>query len=157
MDEDAFQSIADTTLTALMDQLDAALGDRWDIDLESGVLTVELDSGAQYLLNKHAPMRQLWLSSPALLGSPEATFSLTARSNSGVSDTCIARQTGMHKLSQSLAMCRSLHIPRHRFLAARLRAGGTGGFAGRSGRRSCSPPIDHPVIVSASARTSSCW
>ncbi len=64
MDEDAFQSVADTTLMALMDQLDEAFGDRWDIDLEGGVLTVELDNGAQYLLNKHAPMRQLWLSSP---------------------------------------------------------------------------------------------
>lgn len=64
MDEATFQSIADTTLAGLMDKLDAALGDRWDIDLEAGVLTVERDDGAQYLLNKHAPMRQLWLSSP---------------------------------------------------------------------------------------------
>ncbi len=64
MDDAAFQSAADSTLADLMDRLDEALGDELDIDLEAGVLTIELDSGAQYLINKHAPMRQLWLSSP---------------------------------------------------------------------------------------------
>ena len=64
MDDAAFQSAADGTLTDLMDRLDAVLGDQFDIDLEAGVLTIELDTGAQYLINKHAPMRQLWLSSP---------------------------------------------------------------------------------------------
>lgn len=64
MDDAAFQSAADGTLADLMDKLEEALGDQFDIDLEAGVLTIELESGAQYLINKHAPMRQLWLSSP---------------------------------------------------------------------------------------------
>jgi len=64
MDDAAFQSAADATLTGLMDKIDEALGDQLDIDLEAGVLTIELETGAQYLINKHGPMRQLWLSSP---------------------------------------------------------------------------------------------
>ncbi len=36
-----------------------------DIDLQGAVLTIELDDGGQYVINKHAPMRQIWLSSPA--------------------------------------------------------------------------------------------
>ncbi len=64
MDDAAFQSAADSTLTDLMDRLDEALGDQFDVDLEAGVLTIELETGAQYLINKHGPMRQLWLSSP---------------------------------------------------------------------------------------------
>ena len=64
MDDAAFESAADSTLATLMDRIDGALGDHLDIDLEGGVLTIELDSGAQYVINKHGPMRQLWLSSP---------------------------------------------------------------------------------------------
>lgn len=64
MDESRFQVIADKTLHDLMDDIEAALGDRLDVDLDGGVLTIELDTGEQYVLNKHAPTRQIWMSSP---------------------------------------------------------------------------------------------
>ncbi len=64
MDDATFESAADGTLADLMDRIDDALGDQMDVELEAGVLTIELDDGAQYLINKHGPMRQIWLSSP---------------------------------------------------------------------------------------------
>ena len=35
-----------------------------DADLREGVLTIELDSGGTYIVNKHAPNREIWVSSP---------------------------------------------------------------------------------------------
>jgi frataxin len=64
MDDATFQSAADTTLADLMERIDDALGDKMEVELEAGVLTIDLDSGGQYLINKHGPMRQIWLSSP---------------------------------------------------------------------------------------------
>lgn len=65
MDADEFEARARATLERLMDRIEAAAGDVWDIDLEDGILTIELPDGAQYLLNRHAPTRELWMSSPA--------------------------------------------------------------------------------------------
>lgn len=64
MDATAFHAAADETLTRLMDILDEAIGDRADVDLQDGILTIDLDDGGQYVLNKHEPNRQIWLSSP---------------------------------------------------------------------------------------------
>lgn len=64
MDDGAFEALAGVALERLMNALEAAAGDALDIDLDDGVLTVELESGAQYLVNRHAPTRELWLSSP---------------------------------------------------------------------------------------------
>ena len=65
MDEATFEAHAAATLEGLMDAIDQALGDHLDVDLEGGVLTIELDGGGQYVINKHAPNRQIWMSSPA--------------------------------------------------------------------------------------------
>jgi len=59
-----FETRADEILEYLMETLESALGDQLDVDLEQGILSIELDSGAQYVINKHAPNRQIWLSSP---------------------------------------------------------------------------------------------
>ncbi len=64
LDENAFQTLADETLEALMERIDAARGDRLDVDLVDGVLTIELAPGQRFVVNKHAPSRQIWLSSP---------------------------------------------------------------------------------------------
>ncbi len=63
MDEPEFDALARTTLTGLADRLEAALADA-DVELREGVLTVELADGRQYVINRHAPNRQIWLSSP---------------------------------------------------------------------------------------------
>ena len=59
MSDSAFASLADSLLTAL----EEALGDHMDAELQGGVLTVEGDDGT-WIVNKHAPTRQIWLSSP---------------------------------------------------------------------------------------------
>jgi len=64
LDESAFEHLADATLGDYLERLDAAIGDVADVDLQGGILTIALDRGGEYVLNKHAPMRQLWLSSP---------------------------------------------------------------------------------------------
>ena len=64
LDESAFHAAADATLSALMETIEDGLGDVLDVDLDGGILTIELDSGGSYVINKHAPSRQIWVSSP---------------------------------------------------------------------------------------------
>lgn len=64
MDESAFHTLADQTLNRLQTAIEAALGEDLAVDLRGGILTLELDDGRQYVINKHAPTRQIWLSSP---------------------------------------------------------------------------------------------
>ncbi|MBL6959185.1 MAG: iron donor protein CyaY [Rhodospirillales bacterium] len=64
LDESSFESIAGETLDRFMDVIDDVLGGDLDVDLEGGILNIELEAGGQYVINKHAPNRQIWLSSP---------------------------------------------------------------------------------------------
>ncbi|MGF1640457.1 MAG: iron donor protein CyaY [Rhodospirillales bacterium] len=65
LDERTFETLADQTLARLMEDLEAAVGEQLEVDLENGILTIELDNGGRYVINKHAPNRQIWMSSPA--------------------------------------------------------------------------------------------
>ena len=64
LDDTAFEKTADDTLATFLDAIDEALGDRLDVDLQGGILTIELEAGGQYVINKHGPNRQIWMSSP---------------------------------------------------------------------------------------------
>lgn len=64
MDVSEFEDLAEKTLEGLFDALDEAIGDDADVDIENGILTVELEDGRQYVINKHTPNKQIWLSSP---------------------------------------------------------------------------------------------
>ena len=57
--EQAFESLADS----LLETLEEAIGAHADAELQGGVLTVEAGAGT-WVVNKHAPTRQIWLSSP---------------------------------------------------------------------------------------------
>jgi len=57
MSDSAFETLANSFLEAL----EEGLGD--DAVLQGGILTVESDAGT-WIVNKHAPTRQIWLSSP---------------------------------------------------------------------------------------------
>lgn len=59
MADTSFESLADSLLAAL----EEGIGDHTDAELQGGVLTVEGEGGV-WLVNKHAPTRQIWLSSP---------------------------------------------------------------------------------------------
>jgi frataxin len=63
--ESEFEARADEILEHLMETLEKTLGDELDVDLDDGILSIELDSGGQYVINKHRPNRQIWMSSPA--------------------------------------------------------------------------------------------
>jgi frataxin len=59
MSESAFESLADSLLAAL----EEGIGTHADAELQGGILTVDGDDGT-WVVNKHAPTRQIWLSSP---------------------------------------------------------------------------------------------
>lgn len=59
-----FETKASRFLENLAENLDGQVGDVVDVDLSGGVLTLELLDGRQYVINKHQPMQQVWLSSP---------------------------------------------------------------------------------------------
>jgi len=57
LSESAFQALADSLLAALEEGIGA------DAELQAGILSVEGEDGT-WIVNKHAPTRQVWLSSP---------------------------------------------------------------------------------------------
>ncbi len=63
MDESSFERLAGRTLETLFDALEAGL-DGAEVDFEGGILTIELDDGSRYVINRHTPNRQIWVSSP---------------------------------------------------------------------------------------------
>ena len=63
MGDSDFENLADQILARLELQLADQLEDA-DVELRGGILTIELADGRQYVINKHAPNRQIWLSSP---------------------------------------------------------------------------------------------
>jgi frataxin len=63
LDEATFESLAAATLQRFAERIEEA-GDDLEVDMEEGVLSVETADGATYLINKHAPLQQIWLSSP---------------------------------------------------------------------------------------------
>jgi len=59
MDDSEFQSLSDSLLATL----EEALAEHADCELQGSVLTVESGDGT-WVINKHLPTRQMWLSSP---------------------------------------------------------------------------------------------
>lgn len=59
MSDSAFESLANSLLAAL----EEGIGAHADAELQGGILTVDGDDGT-WVINKHAPTRQIWLSSP---------------------------------------------------------------------------------------------
>lgn len=73
-----FHRAADPTLERWAEALETADPEgKLDVALENGILTITIEAdGRQFVLNKHSPMRQLWLSSPvsgAYHCNPEGT------------------------------------------------------------------------------------
>lgn len=65
LNESQFHLLADTTLERLAEVLETAdEAGECEIDLLSGILTLELPTGQHYVISKHAPSQQIWLSSP---------------------------------------------------------------------------------------------
>jgi frataxin len=64
MDEPEFERQASKVLDRLMQEIEDQAMDDLDVDLEGGILSIVLPEGGTYLINKHAPNREIWLSSP---------------------------------------------------------------------------------------------
>jgi frataxin len=65
MNDAYFTRRADATLGAMLEALEPAdQAGKLDVDYQGGVMTIELANGRQFIISKHAPTRQLWLSSP---------------------------------------------------------------------------------------------
>ena len=64
MDERAFEGLAARMLADLADRLEDSLGDAAEVELRGGILTIDCAGGGQFVVNKHAPNREIWLSSP---------------------------------------------------------------------------------------------
>jgi frataxin len=75
MDEAKFEVLAQRVLEKLAGILEES-GD-FDVELEGGVLTIDVDDVGTFLVNKHAPLQQLWYSSP-LSGASHYDFDQSA-------------------------------------------------------------------------------
>jgi frataxin len=64
MNQVEFERRATQTLESLFEQIDEQLGDRLDVEMSGGILQIGLPDGGAYVINKHAPNREIWLSSP---------------------------------------------------------------------------------------------
>jgi frataxin len=64
MTEAEFERLATAALARFAETLEQNLGAAAEVDFQGGILTVTLDRGGEYVINKHAPNRQIWLSSP---------------------------------------------------------------------------------------------
>ena len=61
MNEQEFEALAAKTLAKLAEAMEDGGA---DVELAGGVLTLTTDDGRTFLINKHAPLKQLWYSSP---------------------------------------------------------------------------------------------
>src|SRR5574338_920426 len=64
MNQVEFERRAAQVLDHLFEQIDEQLGDWLDVEMVGGILQIGLPDGGAYVVNKHAPNREIWLSSP---------------------------------------------------------------------------------------------
>lgn len=64
MNQVEFERRAAEVLETLFDQVEDQLGDWLDVEMTGGILQIELPDGGTYIVNKHGPTQEIWLSSP---------------------------------------------------------------------------------------------
>ena len=64
MNQAEFERRAAEVLDSLFEQIEDQLGDWLDVEMTGGILQIELPDGGVYVINKHAPNREIWVSSP---------------------------------------------------------------------------------------------
>ena len=80
MEDQAFEAEAAKLLEAWAEIIEDAAD--VDVDCDGSVLSVELDDGRVFILNRHRPLKQLWLSSP-LSGASHYSHDETAGNGQG--------------------------------------------------------------------------
>jgi frataxin len=91
MDNSQFESLADATLGRIQAAIEALPGGSLDAEIVSGILTIETGTGAKFLLNRHGPNRQIWLSSPVsgawhFAWSPDVEAWISTRGGEGLEE-----------------------------------------------------------------------
>ncbi len=65
MDISTYHELADEILELLEEAIiDADADEELTVQSEEGVLTITLPEGEEYVINKHPPSKQIWVSSP---------------------------------------------------------------------------------------------
>ncbi|HJR20595.1 MAG TPA: iron donor protein CyaY [Dongiaceae bacterium] len=64
MNQADFERRATEILDTLFEQIEDQLGDWLDVEMNGGILQIELPDGGAYVINRHAPNREIWVSSP---------------------------------------------------------------------------------------------
>ncbi|HET6160473.1 MAG TPA: iron donor protein CyaY [Dongiaceae bacterium] len=64
MNQVQFERRAAEILESLFEQIEDQLGDWLDVEMTGGILQLELPDGGAYVINKHGPNQEIWLSSP---------------------------------------------------------------------------------------------
>jgi len=64
MNQAEFERQGGAALDTLFEQIDEQLGDWLEVEMTSGILQIELPDGGTYVINRHAPNREIWMSSP---------------------------------------------------------------------------------------------
>ncbi len=68
-----FEIMVEKAIENLFEATMREIGHMAEVDLEGGILNIELDDGRVFIINKHSPNRQIWLSSP-LSGAHHFSF-----------------------------------------------------------------------------------
>ena len=63
LDESRFATLADQLIERIADAVEDNL-ETADADIQSGILTITIPGQGQYVINKHTPNREIWVSSP---------------------------------------------------------------------------------------------
>jgi CyaY protein len=108
IDQHTFDALADRTLHVL----EIALGDvdGIDVELQSGVLTIEFGDGECFVINSHSAARQIWMAAGAIAWHFDVhadTNRWTAAKTAEDLWICVGQKVG-EKLGRSitLAACR---------------------------------------------------
>jgi len=64
LDDSSFATLVQDVLDRIAGVLEDAGADDLDVDLTDGVLTIEDEAGRTWVVNRHVPLKQVWLSSP---------------------------------------------------------------------------------------------
>lgn len=79
MNDTDFHSLADGTLAGIEQDFEEADQEgTLEVEATDGVVTLSLPDGKQFVISKHAPTRQVWLSSP-ISGGHHFTYDGDAR------------------------------------------------------------------------------
>jgi len=64
MTETEFDRLASEALEEISLAIENKLDDRVEVELQEGVLTIDMEDGGRYHINRHGPNKEIWLSSP---------------------------------------------------------------------------------------------